>query len=134
MREVSKNGPVACRICDSDDFLAYKGGIFSDDSACIGGKRSKKFVVLSGWGEKDGRRYWIGRNSWGAYWGESGWFSVAMGKGDMGITRECHWARPIPPKYRHLYSENALSGIARIKKEFRLGNDESASTFGIPVS
>lgn len=134
MDEIKVNGPMACRICTSKSFLEYKSGILSDPSACLGDK-SKSYVVLSGWGEENGKKYWIGRNSWGTYWGEDGWFRVAMGDGDLGITQECHWANPETPRYRYLYNiENQLSGIARIKREFRTQEPQQASTFGVIVS
>jgi len=134
MKEIANHGPVACRICDSERFLSYKGGIFSDPSACKEGSKSKKYVVLSGWGQKNGVKYWIGRNSWGTYWGDNGWFMVEMGDGDLGITQECHWASPELPKYHFLYLDNRLSGIARIKKEIRTQAPQSASTLDTNVS
>lgn len=112
MQEIADHGPVACRVCASDSFLEYENGIFSDPSACPNDD-SKHYVVLSGWGEADGTKYWIGRNSWGTYWGEDGWFKVAMGDGDLGITQECYWATPEPPEYRYLWSQDAVSTKAQ---------------------
>lgn len=100
--EITQNGPLACRICDSKSFSSYEGGIYSDETACEN-ESVEKYVVLSGWGEENGVPYWIGRNSWGVYWGEDGWFKLAMGEGDLGITKECHWATPAQPEYRALY-------------------------------
>ena len=62
MQEIMDHGPVACRICSSKSFVEYKNGILSDPSACQNDK-SKSYVVLSGWGEENGKKYWIGRNS-----------------------------------------------------------------------
>ena len=127
--EIAARGPVACRVCDSEPFLSYSGGIFSDENAYPCKTVSKRHVVLSGWGEENGVRFWIGRNSWGTYWGEMGWFRVAMGKGDMGITTDCYAAVPEPPKYHHLYLQNGISGIARIKKELRSRDRSESSSF-----
>ena len=129
LKEIVARGPVACRVCDSKSFLSYTGGIFSDEKAYPCRTVSKKHVVLSGWGEENGVRFWIGRNSWGTYWGEMGWFRVAMGKGDMGISTDCYAAVPKPPKYHHLYQQNRISGIARIKKEFRNQDRSESSSF-----
>jgi len=41
-----------------------------------------------------GEEYWVGRNSWGTYWGEYGFFRIAMHKDNLGIERDCIWATP----------------------------------------
>ena len=122
MEEIAKNGPVACRICDSEAFASYKGGVFSDPGACVEGEKSVKYVVLSGWGEENGVQYWIGRNSWGTYWGEDGWFRVKVG--DMGVTQECHWATPEKPKYRYgSYKRADMSEARSLRQAFLLFQD-----------
>ena len=104
MQEIAQNGPVACRICESKAFHSYQSGIFSDPNACESGSSSNQFIVLSGWHEENGKKFWIGRNSWGTYWGIRGWFHLTMGNGDLGVTRECYWARPEQPTYKYLFS------------------------------
>ena len=104
MQEIVQNGPVACRICESRTLHSYQSGSFSDPDACESGSSSNQFIVLSGWDERNGKRFWIGRNSWGTYWGIRGWFHLAMGDGDLGVTRECYWATPEQPTYRYLFS------------------------------
>ena len=32
------------------------------------------------------------RNSWGEYWGELGYFRLALGDNDLGIESMCSWA------------------------------------------
>jgi len=67
--ELYSNGPISCGIDVTDGFEAYTDGIYSE---------VKKFTLMNhelavvGWGldEATNTEYWIGRNSWGTYWGE----------------------------------------------------------------
>ena len=55
-------------------------------------------VQLNGWGTtEDGIDYWIGRNSWGTYWGEHGFFRIVRGgKFKPGVA---YWAVPNIPEF-----------------------------------
>lgn len=43
-------------------------------------------IAVVGWGKENGTEYWIGRNSWGTYWGEYGFFRIRLDKYNLGIT------------------------------------------------
>ena len=91
-KEIFARGPVSCRVEVTQELLDYTGGIFEDlTHKYIGGH----IIEVAGWGEENGQKYWIVRNSWGTYWGENGWFRIVVGKNDLGITGSCNWGVPI---------------------------------------
>ena len=91
--EISKNGPIGCGIQATDNFENnYHGGIYSED---VGVPQLNHEIAVVGYGaDASGAEYWIGRNSWGTYWGEDGFFKMTMGKNDLGITSDCVAAVP----------------------------------------
>jgi cathepsin X len=93
MAEIKARGPVACGVAVTDSFMKeYKGGIFED---MTGEHKIRHVVSLLGWGvAADGTKYWVGRNSWGTYWGENGFFKIVRGKNNLRIEDECAWAVP----------------------------------------
>merc|ERR1711998_700531 len=60
-----------------------------------GETKIRHVVSLVGWGvAEDGTKYWVGRNSWGTFWGENGFFKIVRGKNNLMIESECAWAVP----------------------------------------
>ena len=53
-------------------------------------------ISLVGWGteEATGTDYWIGRNSWGSYWGLSDWFLIERSKNALLVEKYCYFATP----------------------------------------
>lgn len=90
--EIFARGPVSCGMWVTQEFLDYEGGVFKDhDGKVLGGHA----IEIVGWDKtEDGQEYWIGRNSWGPYWGENGWFRIVIGEGGLNID-SCSWGVPI---------------------------------------
>jgi cathepsin X len=93
LAEISARGPIACTIAVTAEFEAYTGGVFDDTTGAKGLDHS---ISVAGWGvDSTGTKYWIGRNSWGTYWGETGWFRIIRGVDNLGIESQgCDWAVP----------------------------------------
>jgi cathepsin L len=74
MNAVAKVGPIAIAV-DASNWHSYESGIFNgcnQENPDI-----NHGVVLVGYGEEDGKKYWIVRNSWSPNFGEKGYIRVA---------------------------------------------------------
>jgi cathepsin X len=91
--ELTTNGPISCGIEATPDFDKYTGGIYSEVKEYVSINHEIS-VVGFGVDSSTGQEYWIGRNSWGTYWGEGGFFRLVAGKNGLGIETECSAAIP----------------------------------------
>jgi cathepsin X len=91
MAEIATRGPVAAGI-DATVLETYTGGIITDTQP----SDINHIISIVGYGTdtKSGLDYWIGRNSWGQYWGEGGWFRIVRGQDALGIEDMVSWATP----------------------------------------
>lgn len=72
--------PISIGIeADQSSFRFYKSGIF--DGEC--GTNIDHGVLLVGYGEENGKKYWKVKNSWGTDWGEDGYIRM-LRTGDDG--------------------------------------------------
>ncbi|CAL5183559.1 unnamed protein product [Lathyrus oleraceus] len=78
--------PISALIAVGEEFHAYKGGIYS--GSC--GKFINHAVTIIGYGESEGMKYWLIKNSWGKGWGENGYMRI-LREGD-GTTGHCDLA------------------------------------------
>ncbi|XP_044745653.1 uncharacterized protein LOC123307422 [Coccinella septempunctata] len=84
LNAVGSVGPVSAAIVSTDNLSSYKGGIL-DDALCAG-QQINHGVLIVGYGSENGKDFWILKNSWGANWGEAGYWRMARGKNSCGIT------------------------------------------------
>jgi cathepsin B len=79
--EILVNGPVETGMDVYSDFMTYSSGIYATTAGAtyLGGHA----VKIIGWGNTNGTNYWIVANSWGTYWGESGYFRIKFGNCDI---------------------------------------------------
>lgn len=104
IEELDNNGPFVISFEPSYAFMMYKKGIFQGmPSEKTWKERNNKkpewekvdhSVVLVGYGEENGIKYWKCQNSWGANWGEEGYFRIIRGKDYSGIESICEAGIP----------------------------------------
>mmetsp|Transcript_8987 Transcript_8987/g.13508 ORF Transcript_8987/g.13508 Transcript_8987/m.13508 type:complete len:369 (-) Transcript_8987:140-1246(-) len=74
MNAVAQKGPVAV-VVDASEWHSYDSGIFNGCN-----QKSPDLnhgVVLVGYGEENGQKYWLVRNSWSPSYGEQGYIRIA---------------------------------------------------------
>eukprot|EP00286_Rhodomonas_abbreviata_P027737 CAMPEP_0181298364 /NCGR_PEP_ID=MMETSP1101-20121128/5741_1 /TAXON_ID=46948 /ORGANISM="Rhodomonas abbreviata, Strain Caron Lab Isolate" /LENGTH=367 /DNA_ID=CAMNT_0023403377 /DNA_START=29 /DNA_END=1132 /DNA_ORIENTATION=+ len=74
MNAIAQNGPIAISV-DASNFHSYSSGIF--DNCNQEQPDINHAVTLVGYGEENGAKYWLVRNSWSASYGEAGYIRVA---------------------------------------------------------
>lgn len=96
MKELRARGPFAISFEPGFAFSYYRSGIFSQQAVRENSEevmRDTDFaweqvdhtVLLVGWGEERGVKYWKLMNSWGKDWGEKGFFRMRRGVDESGV-------------------------------------------------
>ncbi len=100
IKELRARGPMPGNMSVPWTFSYYKSGIFAENSLKKNtGKFSKATmfnenlswksvdhsILLVGYGEENGIKYWIGMNTWGTQWGEDGYFRILRGENNCNI-------------------------------------------------
>jgi len=79
-----QTGPLSVAI-NAVVLQYYTSGIGDYSTSQCDPNGTNHAVTLVGYGTENGKDFWIVRNSWGANWGEQGYFRLARGKGTCGI-------------------------------------------------
>ena len=78
LKEAVSIGPVSIAIeADTKAFQLYTSGVLTGD-AC--GTNLDHGVLIVGYGEESGTKYWLVKNSWGPSWGDNGY--IKLGRSD----------------------------------------------------
>ena len=114
MKELRARGPVIANFEPSWDFTLFKSGIYQSFSrretstelndldmreAELDWERVSHSVLLVGWGEENGQKYWKAINSWGTKWGENGYFKIKRGTDECSIESMAEAAVPYVVSY-----------------------------------
>eukprot|EP01064_Diplonema_japonicum_P003554 TRINITY_DN12286_c0_g2_i5.p1 TRINITY_DN12286_c0_g2~~TRINITY_DN12286_c0_g2_i5.p1 ORF type:complete len:368 (+),score=121.06 TRINITY_DN12286_c0_g2_i5:61-1104(+) len=71
---IVKNGAFAASVSNVQDWKTYQQNVVF--STC--GGDAVAAVTIIGFGEHQGREYWLAKNSWGTVWGENGTIKLDM--------------------------------------------------------
>jgi cathepsin B len=94
MREIFSHGPVVTVVQVFSDFLTYAHGIYTPSPAAVKVQGGQAVEVV-GWGEDQGNKYWVVKNSWGTSWGEQGYGLISRGENPIGLEDLAVSATPV---------------------------------------
>lgn len=80
---IMAHGPITASFLTYDDFMSYRSGVYTHSTGSYLGGHA---VAIVGWGtDPSAGDYWICENSWGASWGEQGFFRIRRGTNECDI-------------------------------------------------
>lgn len=93
MSEIYHRGPIVCSCATPMEFVYnYHSGVYVDTTNSSDVDHN---IEVVGWGEENGLKYWLIRNSWGSYWGGLGFFKLQRGVNALHIEDgDCWYAEP----------------------------------------
>lgn len=86
-----QDGPITLYLVVYSDLYNYQSGVYEYTYGELEGGHA---VLLVGYDK--GGNYWICKNSWGANWGENGYFKIRMGQCSTGTWMVAAWGITTP--------------------------------------
>jgi cathepsin F len=83
-RILMEKGPLSIGI-NADNLQLHQKGIYDESKQSCPVDNLNHAVLIVGFGEEQGEKYWIIKNSWGENWADNGFFKISRGKGTCGI-------------------------------------------------
>jgi hypothetical protein len=119
------NGPLMASMTVYDDLMFYTGGVYKH---VTGNRAGGHAVSIVGWSDAD--EAWVVRNSWGAGWGEQGYFRIAWNDAS-GVGTRTHGLEVAPPGPYVTIADLRDGALLSGQKELAFG---SQSLGGSPIS
>ncbi|GER44540.1 cysteine protease, partial [Striga asiatica] len=82
---VAFSRPVSVAFEVVHGFRLYKEGVYTSTTCGSSPMDVNHAVLAVGYGVENGIPYWLIKNSWGAEWGDNGYFKMEMGKNMCGV-------------------------------------------------
>ncbi|XP_041037869.1 cathepsin L-like isoform X2 [Carcharodon carcharias] len=83
---VANSGPIVVTM-NATGLQGYRGGIIRPGAFACDNFRLNHVMLVVGYGVTRGHPYWIIKNSFGADWGEEGYFRIYRGENACGINK-----------------------------------------------
>ena len=93
--ELATRSPMRAAFTSPTSSTANTRVEYTPNPTCSNFMNHELAVVGYEMDEASGEEYWIGRNSWGTYWGESGFFRIKMHHQNLGIESDCTFGVPV---------------------------------------
>jgi cathepsin C len=97
MRNIFDHGPLTVGLEVAPTMSFYHSGVFNSDIKLPDHdnfERVNHAVLITGFGEQDGKKYWNIKNSWGKEWGDKGYIKIERGTNLMNVEHMCVAAYP----------------------------------------
>ena len=84
---LEKAGPITIAI-NAGPMQDYTGGIDDPKNCASGAMDLDHAVLIVGYGEENGKKFWKIKNSWAKDWGEDGYYRIIRGVNRCGVAMD----------------------------------------------
>ena len=92
---IAKHGPISVGIDASHKSLSfYSKGVYYEEDCNNTPDGLDHAVLAVGYGEMNGEKFWLVKNSWSTYWGNDGYVLMAQKDNNCGVATSATFAIP----------------------------------------